>query len=222
MHYHLEIIMPPTDDVESAVAAILKPFNEQPQDDDDSGKYGFWDWYVIGGRWAGRKMQERLDQTKLQAFQDELNARNVTVSSFSAGKQELQPATQIPMVDQLWREFFPEVGGPCPLFKHSNDQYKNDSALPDDVCRFSDIPRNLQAERVIIAARDHKDKETEAVFMISEDFWNGVNHVKTTWKETVEDAVEMFAAKSINYSEEFVKRTTPQDDWLVVTVDYHS
>ena len=34
MTHHLEIIMPPTDNVKAAVEKILAPFNEQPEDGD--------------------------------------------------------------------------------------------------------------------------------------------------------------------------------------------
>lgn len=39
MHYHLEIIMPPTEDIEGAVAQILKQFNEQPKETDEDTQY---------------------------------------------------------------------------------------------------------------------------------------------------------------------------------------
>lgn len=224
MHYHLEIVMPPTDDIKAAVKTILAPFNEQGTDEDgEPVRNGFWDWWVIGGRFAGTKMQAKLDPTKLDSFQKALSERKVTVAGFTAGKQEISPASQIPMVDALWNEFFPESNGlSCPLFKHSNDQYKNDSLLPDDVTRFADVSTNLDVERVIFAAPDYKNEGLEAVFMLSRDFWNGVNHQKTDWDGTFTAAVDQFAAKRERYSDEYIARSTPQDDWLVVTVDYHT
>jgi len=66
MHSLLEIIMPPTDDVEGAIATIMAPFNEQPDEDqEDVSSYTFWDWYVIGGRFSGSKLQSRLDPEKI-------------------------------------------------------------------------------------------------------------------------------------------------------------
>ena len=123
MHSHTEIIMPPTDDIEAAVKQIMAPFNEQPDDDDEDVRSSFWDFWVIGGRWAGHKLQAGLDQDKLKAFHDAMTQRKVTVDSIQGGKQALKPESQIPVVDAMWHEFFPETTGPCPLFKHSNDQY---------------------------------------------------------------------------------------------------
>src|SRR6185312_2392586 len=103
MHYQLEIIMPPVADVKTAVAQILEPFDEQGEDEDGNpNAHGFWDWYVIGGRWAGAKLEAMFGPERLKAFRAELAERNVTISGVRFGKQELQPADQIPMVDALW------------------------------------------------------------------------------------------------------------------------
>lgn len=219
MHYHLEIIMPPTDDVEAVVKQIMEPFSEN----NDENRHQFWDWFVIGGRWAGRKFQATLDKAKLDSFYKALSEKQVTVSSVTAGKQELQPASQIPMVDGLWNEFFPESNGkPCPLFNHSNNQYKSDSLIDGDICRFANTPSGLEPSRVIFAAPNYDGSEMEATFMLSDEIWNGVNYENTTWDGTFADAVAKFKSRGSNYSDEYLKRVTPQDDWLVVTVDYHS
>src|SRR5262245_27782076 len=109
MHYHLEVILPPVDNVEQAIGQILEPFDENGKDEDGHrNSHAFWDWYVVGGRWAGAKLQAMLDPKKLEEFNAELTKRKVTVSGIQAGKQELSPASQIPMVDALWNEFFPD------------------------------------------------------------------------------------------------------------------
>ena len=46
MHYHMELLMPPTDDVEGAVKRALSPYM---QGEDDMPVW--WDWYTIGGAW---------------------------------------------------------------------------------------------------------------------------------------------------------------------------
>jgi len=48
MHYHLEIILPPTANVEAAVEEIMEPFKEQ----EEERRYSFFDWYYMGGRWS--------------------------------------------------------------------------------------------------------------------------------------------------------------------------
>lgn len=222
MHYQLEIVMPPTDDVKTAVTEIMKPWKEG-NDDDDACPAQFWDWWVIGGRFAGAKFLARFEKSKIDAFYAALKEKGVTVAGLQCGKQELKPESQISMVDDLWNQMFPETEGrSCPLFAHSNDQYSSESLLPDDVCRLSDIPAHLEAERVIIAAPGYEGKGIEAVFMISRDHWNGCNHVKSDWDGTFAQAVEKFTGKLNGDAEQYVARCTPRDDWFVVTVDYHT
>lgn len=57
MHYHCETIMPPVKDVEIAVENILNPFNENvPESADYDPRDAFFDFYSIGGRFAGAKL----------------------------------------------------------------------------------------------------------------------------------------------------------------------
>lgn len=51
MHYHAEVIVPPTDDHEALVGRLLAPFDEQ-NEGDDASSCQWWDWWVIGGRYA--------------------------------------------------------------------------------------------------------------------------------------------------------------------------
>lgn len=219
MHYHLEIIMPPTENVAEAVEKIMKPFSEN-SDDEYQRKYAFWDFYVIGGRWAGEKMRVAFDQDKLRAFDDALREKNVTVSGVQAGKAKLEPASQIEMVDALWREYFPEAGDVCPLFAHYNDQYKHSDGHPD-IMPLKDVPARLSAERVIVAAPNYNG-EIEAEFMISASQYDGVTYIKTEWDGKFQSALEKHAEKISRYSLEAKERYTPTEDWLVITVDYHN
>lgn len=222
MHYRLEIIMPPTDDVEKAVTDILAPFDENLEGDEASG-HSFWDWWVIGGRWAGSKLEEKLDGEKINAFRAKLAEMGVTVSGLQAGKQELKPESQISMVDALWVEMFPDSGiAVCPLFAHSNDQYKSSSLLPGDVCKLSELPPVVKCSHMIIAGPNYDNSGLQAVYMIQDQIWNGVTHVDTTWDSTVSMGLSMAAEKMAHYKEDYRRARTPNDDWLVVTVDYHS
>lgn len=215
MHYHCEIIMPPTNDVEAAIKSILAPFDENAEGDESSG-HAFWDWYVIGGRWSGAKIEARCGADRIEAFSKELTERGVTVSGLQWGKQELSPASQQDAVDALWRERFPNSGlMKCPLFKHAGDQ------LPDDVCRLADVPLDMPCSRLIIAGPAYKDG-IEASFMIQDSTWNGVTHVESNWSGKFGDALAMCAAKFEHYTEEWRAKHLPQPDWIVVTVDYHS
>jgi len=215
-HYHLEIIMPPVEDVKAAVEQIMKPFNEGAEDASDS----FWDWYVIGGRFAGAKLN--YDETKEEAFYAWLKEEGVTVSGLQCGKQELRPNTQSPKVDAKWAEMFPESGlTVCPLFSHYHDQYE-DSLHPPDVTRLGNVAKDLTAFAVIVAKKAYKGDTLEAEFMIHQYMWNGVTHVDTKWDGLVSSALEIHAKKLEGYREEYKAEVTPTDDWLCVTVDYHS
>ncbi len=225
MHYHLEIVMPQIDNIKAAVEKILAPFNEQPDEADEeaSERYAFWDFWVIGGRAAGSKLQATLDPAKLEAFHAWCQEAKLTVSGLTCGKQELSPASQIPMVDAKWNEMFPsDRPVPCPLFKHSNDQYNSNDLLTGDVMRFDKVPPSLKSERVIIAGPDYKDEGIEAKWMITDDQYNGVNYMKTTWDGTFGHAVEMMRKHYETYRDEYREKLMPKADWLVVTVDYHS
>ena len=217
MHYVLEIVMPQIDDIEQAVNTILKPFSES----DEENYNTFYDWYVIGGRWAGHKLTAGLDQDKLEQFYQELTDQKVTVSGMQCGKQNIEPADQIPLVDKIWASYFPEFKNrACPLFKHSNDQYAND-CLYGDVLRLKDTSDNVSASRCIIANYGYQDK-LEAITMFSRDIWNGVNHEDTQWDGNLKSAINMHNERIKTYKEEYKLRNTPDDDWIAVTVDYHS
>jgi hypothetical protein len=219
MHMHLEVLMPPTDNVESALAKIMAPFDEGGTDEGGNpNQHGFWDWYQIGGRWGGAKIEANLGKERLADFNKALIERKVTVSGLQFGKQTLQPASQVGMVDALWREMFPDSGlSVCPLFDHAP------KVIDGDICKLSEVPDGLTAERVIIAGPSWKDDGTfSAEYMISEDIWNGVMHVKTQWDGQFKTAIDAFAENIKSYRDDYREKRTPKDDWLVVTVDYHS
>lgn len=221
MHYHLEVIMPPTDDISAALDTIMGPFDEN----NEESAHPFWDFYVIGGRWAGEKDSCRYDPDKLQTFYDRLHEAGVTVSGFQAGKQRLEPESQIPMVDGVWNELFPTETGeiiPCPVFAHSNDQYDSNDLLACDICRVDEIPDNLMAARVIIAVPRFKEEGVRAEFMICDEEWNGINFMKTVWDGKVKSAITMFEESLARYRGEYAECVRPRPDWICVTVDYHS
>lgn len=223
MHYHCEIIMPPTDDIKGAVEKVLAPFDENYEGDEYESRYSFWDWWVIGGRWSGRKNQATYSPKAIEEFWAWCKEASVTVSSVTCGKQTLQPASQQSKVDAKWNEMFPsDIPIPCPLFSHSNDQYENADVggLPGDVMLFKNVPC-LSCERVIIAAPDWQGK-LAASSMFSVEMWNGVNFQKTTWSGELVDAIVAHRDRLKTWKPEYQMTQNPKGDWLVVTVDYHS
>lgn len=233
MHAHCEIVIPPTMDIEAAVTSVMKQFDESPDetDEDRDTRHAFWDFWVIGGRWAGNKLIAKYDQTKIDAFNEWCTAEKLTVSGVQCGKQKLQPDTQIPKVDAKWNEMFPSAQPiACPFFAHSNDQYGKglSSTLPNDVSRLDEVPPELKCSRVIFAkpSFESETKEytgpLEVSFMLCDSQWNGCNHMDVAWDGKFATALAKYRESLKNYREEYAAKVLPQDDWLVVTVDYHS
>lgn len=231
MHYHCEIVIPPTMDIEAAIKAVMKPFDENERDSEGSRGTPFWDFWIIGGRWAGNKLLAKYDKAKLDEFHDWLSAEKITVSGLTCGKQKLEPVSQEVKVDAKWNEMFPSAAGvPCPLFAHSNNQYGKglSSTLPDDVSRLTDVPADLKCSRIIFAKPSFESKTKnwtgplEPEFMLVDEAWNGCNYMKVEWDGTFASALEQYTEKLKNARDDFAVKCKPASDWLVVTVDYHS
>lgn len=214
-HYVAEIVIPPTDNVQESIRQVMEHFC----DEDEDGKKDvsdWWDFWIIGGRFNGHKTTARLDPERLKAFHVLLNELKVTVSGLVCGKEELNPVSQIPMVDALWREWFPGAGAVCPLFHHSNDQYRKDGHYPEDVCTVADLPSLLICTRLIVAGPHWQDKtKLEAEHMLVAEFWNRCNWQKTDFDGNVKAGLEKIAGKK-------TKDAPFAPDWLVATVDYHN
>lgn len=84
IHYACEIVIPPTDNIEKSIEEVMRPFSEN-NEGDDRDRNAFWYFYVIGGRFSGKKVLARFDKEKMDAFHDELSKRKVTVSSLQCG-----------------------------------------------------------------------------------------------------------------------------------------
>ena len=70
MHHHCEVIMPPSSDIGKDLEKIMSPFYEN-RDDCDGNE--FWDFYVMGGRFAGTKETCGYNQERLDEFYKKLN-----------------------------------------------------------------------------------------------------------------------------------------------------
>lgn len=208
MHSHVEIVIPTArkDDIEAAVREVLEPFDEHAEKDG-----AFWDYYLIGGRFSGAKVEAGLDPERVTAFHAELHRREVTIAGVQAGKPSLHPVTQIPAIDALYREWFPEGGPVCPFFSHYDDPSQIN---PADICSVANTPRELQCDRLIIA-RPHWDDpaKLEAKRMFCNRLWNGIEHQQTEWDGKVRDTLMNLLGQG-----------TPlfDGDSLMVTVDTHS
>lgn len=234
MHYKLEIIMPPTtkQNTEAQIAFIMAPYDEnidipEDRDDDDAlfewaskTKQAFWDFYTIGGRFAGSKFKATLNQNKLKQFTEELDKQKITVSGIQCGKQALSPASQIPVVDKLWNEYFPGSGA-CQLFAHSNNQYDSGDAHAMDICTLDKMPHDYECEQVMIVTPQF-DGALGVESMFNRSIWDGRRFHDTDWSGTVGEALDRHVKRIENYVKSFQDQNTPKDDWLCVTIDYHS
>lgn len=231
MHYHCEIIIPPNAEIEASVKTIMEPYYESSEADDKSA-YPFWDFWVIGGRYAGSKFEQGLDKGKLDEFAEWCRSEGITVSGFQAGKQELQPKSQIPKVDAKWNEMFPSADGKqraCSLFNHSNDQFARNglSICEGDISLLKDS-KHVKCSRVIFAGSSFNcttnefTGELEAKFMLAEDIWNGCNHMPIAWNGTIADALAQYEKTLAGSKDSYKAAMQPNDDWKCITVDYHS
>jgi hypothetical protein len=216
MHYRCEIILPPnTKDIEAAITSVMEPFSENAE---ERSSGAFWDWWVIGGRFSGAKIADRLGDEVIDKFVAWCREEKVTVSGVQCGKQTLQPADQREKVDAKWREMT-GLDGSAIIFDH----FKGDV----DTMRLGDCV-NVTAARVIIAAPGYNHEirdwngSTEAEFMVTKDMWNGVTWQSTTWDGRLDSAVAMFRERSESLSERYKERINLSDDSFVVTVDYHN
>ena len=73
MHYHVELIMPPSPLVliQEWVRELLYPLSQSAAEMAGTTEY-LYDWYQIGGRFAGAKMSLRFDPERLHKFRQEL------------------------------------------------------------------------------------------------------------------------------------------------------
>lgn len=228
MHYVAEVVIPPakgnlSKHVENSVKQVMESFFDQDDEEEKEGHCDWWDFFVIGGRWSGHKVRATLDPKKLEWFHAELNRRNVTVSGVTCGKQRLEPVSQVPMVDALWRETFPGKGDQCWIFDHARDQYGRKGVYMDDVCTVAETPEFLTCCRLIVAKPhwQHKTK-LEAGRMIATEYWNRVEHQKTDFDGKVRPALLKMLEEKKDPDFYKMQGIDLADDWLVVTVDYHN
>jgi hypothetical protein len=203
----------------------MAPFNKH----EHAGNHSFWDYYRIGGRWAGQHMLSHYPAERIDAFSNWLTEQNVTDSGFMAGNQELMPEDQIPKVDAKWNEMFPQSNGkfiPCPLFKHGGD------AIDLDVCRLGEIGPELTCARFIVAGPGWKNRQEgctgsmEAKFMMSDEIWNGINYEQTIWDGSINHGIKLMTEepyiKGALFGLEAENFEFLPDDFWIATIDYHS
>ena len=151
-----------------------------------------------------------------------MTENKITVSGLTCGKQEISPADQIPFVDKTWNELFPENDGrPCPLFKHSNDQYDKYGIICGDIMPVKECLDFECGHLIIGIYKDYSDKHG-ATFMVEQSMYNGVNFIDTKWDGKIKSALEMFSKRLKNFNPDYKKQFDDIMNWFSITVDYHS
>lgn len=216
MHEHLEIIMPPRDleDIQDAVQQVMDRYCTTEDDSESEYRFwAFWDFYLLGGRYSGRKLTNTLDQERIEAFFKALQDADIQVHVVVAGKQSVTTPEQWAQVNAIWNERFPDSGfDECPYFENAGP------VLMGDVMELGKIRVDKVECNMMIVA----DEEGAVVFRAQDSVFNGTNHETTTWNGTIQNGLELMAEMLEHYTPEYRYRVTPKDDWLVVTVDFHS
>lgn len=223
MHHRLEVILPQPDGfvfdeagislLETTLGPLLEPFSEYAPEEIAS-TCTFFDYWIIGGRWSGDKLIARLDPDTIAAFNAELNSMKLTISAVQAGKPSLQPESQADQVNDLWQRYFPDCLYPCPYFMSPWEHTLS------DICTVGQIPDGLTAHRVMIFGPTYRGFTTLHTHYARE-VWLGSNYMKTDWDGNVMAAIHKHQLRFSNDSD-FARKARVQDDWLSVTVDYHS
>ena len=86
---------------------------------------------------------------------------------------------------------------------------------------LKDIPEDLTASHVIVAVVDYEGTGFRAYMQYMKSVWNGLNWQKTAFSGYVSDALKEYREAIAEYLPVYREKMNPQDDWLVVTVDYH-
>lgn len=187
-----------------------------------TSRWAFWDYWSVGGRWTGSHDLSHIAPSDLDAFRKAEVAHQFTVSGVQFGRPTLQPASQAEEVDRRWREAFPQSPlKQCPLFDHAGGR---------DIHRLGYVGEHLTASHLILATHSHVPAEDRAPdasrwsgplkverMWLSQVWWAG------TWMETAWDGrIPDFEKEFGHYAPEWQEGNMPNEDWWIVTVDYHS
>lgn len=228
MHSHLELIIPPVEDIPSFVDKLLDPFyldaawgwrisdEGLPPEREDA----FLDGFKIGGRFFQSKLLGNVDRHRLAHFIVQLDKLELpfTVKKFKNIDMDcLTNERDKEVADSLWKEFFPNsLIKKCPFFDYSHPYYteKDYSGFPPGVVlRLDQISDGMRAARVMIAnpinVKSPISQKEYFIHTCSGEHPSALPESKY-WDGTILSALK------------FCDYIIPQPDWLVITIDYHS
>jgi len=91
----------------------------------------------------------------------------------------------------------------------------------NEMSTLNNLSNIVNAARFIVALSDEAGNYS-AEFMLEESLWNGVNFVDSAWQGSIKEALTMYDKRTAHYHASYNKAYKPQDNWVSVTVDYHS
>ena len=216
MHYHVELIIPKIKDLSlnEQIERIMKQVINKTT----------FSYYIIGGRFAGRKKIDELDDNKMDNFYNKLQEKEITVSGIVAGKETLKPKEQIEKVDNLWFKYFPDWQGEhCPVFDHANKKYEDDP-IYGDIMELGNVAVNqVECNTVIFAHYDaHDYNEWNIERMYRTKVYNGFTHQETKFDGQLGEAMIKYEKHLEQLNDDFAEKINLEKDWLTITLDLKS
>jgi hypothetical protein len=181
MHFHCEVWVPKKEDYISQVHKALAGLSEEDTriSDEDCGN-GFYDWYVIGGRWSGEHTMWLLRKNfgdKIEKISKEFEKE---FGWFTNGENSREKRAK--QYEEVFRRHISKEewsGEPLPSWRNS---YKEDG-FDDDIIAISDVPweqfdcytlmidgyiyHELKREEAIKMFKDHK---IESGYLVTIDY----------------------------------------------------
>lgn len=192
MHYHCEVWVPKKDKWRSQVVSALRGLEED--------RDGFYDWYVIGGRWSGehttwllkQKFGDKLEKISKE-FDKEFGWWTNKDNDETKRAQQYEEVFERHITKAEWDK------RPLPGWRNT---YNQDGA-DDDIIAIADVPwDHFTCYTFVLSARG-KTYEEERKYWHSE-IWNGSVH------------------QNSEYDVRKILKEHKLEGGYLVTVDYHS
>jgi hypothetical protein len=195
MHYHCEVWVPDKNDYYSQVIKTLDGLHEE----DD----GFYDWWVVGGRWSGEhtlwRLKAKYGGRKINKLYDEFEKKYGWWINKETNEDKRRKQFEEVFFSHIPKEEYKELvpSGIVPSWRNHYDMKGYD----DDIIAVVDIPWKFFTCYTFVLS---EFKKMERKFYHQEN-WNGSTFQDSEFK--VKDILDNEGLTNFGY---------------LVTVDYHS
>ena len=192
MHYHTEVWIERQEDYIEQVRKTLHGLHEEDG--------GFYDWYVIGGRWSGEHtrwlLKNKFGSRKIDRINDEFDKKYGWWENHENTRE-----IRAKQYEEVFRKYISkkEYDGMIPAWR---DTYKDDG-YEDDIIAVSEIPKKFFGCYTLVLSERGNKWENERRYFHTE-VYNG-----STFQDTKFNPREILTKHNIY-------------DGFLVTVDYHS